>query len=167
MPRPFEVSTPTTASVAEVRAAFGSERYWRARLREYGGDSITLDRLDVDDEGTVMVQTTQDMRNDAMPGFIAKAIPGDLRVIRQETWRVADAELHADVAMRTTGAPISGVATAVVSPTTDGSVLRFAGTVQVKVPLIGGQIEKYISSQIVEEIPGVQRFTTRWIAENA
>ena len=80
--------------------------------------------------------------------------------------RIADAELHADVTMHTSGAPISGTATAVVSPTAGGSLLRFAGTVQVKVPLIGGQIEKYISSQIVEEIPGVQRFTTRWISEN-
>jgi hypothetical protein len=46
-------------------------------------------------------------------------------------------------------------------------LLRFTGTVQVKVPLIGGQIEKYLSSKIGEEIPGVQRFTARWISGNA
>ena len=166
MPRPFEVSTPTAAGVAEVHAAFGSEDYWRARLLEYGRGSITLDRLEVDAEGTVVVRTTQDMRNDSMPGFIARAIPGDLKVIREETWRRAGEELRADVGMRTTGAPISGAATAVVSPTAEGSMLRFAGVLTVRIPLIGGQIEKYISSAIVEEIPGVQRFTTRWIAEN-
>lgn len=167
VPRPFEVSTPSTASVAEVHEAFRSEDYWRARLLEYGRGSIALDCLDVDGDGTVLVRTTQDMRNDAMPGFIAKAIPGDLKVIRQETWRRAGEELRADVAMRTTGAPISGTATATVSPTVQGSLLRFAGTLTVKVPLLGGQIEKYISSKIVEEIPGVQRFTTRWISGTA
>ena len=166
MPRPFDVSTPSSATVGQVHSAFADENYWRARLAEYGGDSIRLDALHVDDRGTVLVKTTQDMGNDALPAFIAKAIPSDLKVIRQETWRLADAELHADVTMHTSGAPISGTATAVVSPTAGGSLLRFAGTVQVKVPLIGGQIEKYISSQIVEEIPGVQRFTTRWISEN-
>ena len=166
MPRPFEVSTPSSATVGQVHSAFTNENYWRARLAEYGGESIRLDSLDVDDRGTVVVKTTQDMRNDALPGLIAKAIPSDLKVIRQETWRIADAELRADVTMHTSGAPISGVATAVVSPTAAGSVLRFAGSVQVKVPLIGGQIEKYISSAIVEEIPGVQSFTSRWISEN-
>ena len=100
--------------------------------------------------------------------LIAKAMPGDLKVVREETWRVTDdAELHGDVVITTSGAPISGSAVAVVSPTAAGSLLRFTGTVRVKVPLIGGQIEKYISSQISEEIPGVQRFTTRWISGNA
>lgn len=167
MPRPFDVSTPSTATVGQVHAAFTDQSYWRDRLAEFGGDSIRLDSLDVDEHGTVQVKTTQDMRKDALPGLIAKAIPGDLKVVREETWRLVGAELHADVAMHTSGAPISGVATARVSPAAAGSVLRFAGTVQVRVPLIGGQIEKYISSQISEEIPGVQRFTTRWIAENA
>lgn len=167
MPRPFEVSTPTPASVAEVHAAFGSAKYWQDRLTEYGKGSITLDRLDVDEQGTVRVKTVQDMRHDALPTLIAKAIPSDLRVFREETWRVVGDQLQAEVAMHTTGAPISGTGTAGLTPTAEGSLLRFSGTIQVRVPLIGGQIEKYISSQIVEEIPGVQRFTTRWIAENA
>ena len=166
MPRPFDVCTPSAATVGQVHSAFADESYWRARLAEFGGDSIRLDSLDVDDRGTVKVKTTQDMRNDALPGLIARAIPSDLKVVREETWRMVDVEFHADVAIHTSGAPISGVATARVSPTAGGSVLRFTGTVQVRVPLIGGPIEKYISSQIAEEIPGVQRFTTRWISEN-
>ncbi len=166
MPRPFEVSTPTPASVAQVHAAFGSEKYWHDRLTEYGAGSITLDVLEVDADGTVLVRTVQNMRNDSLPGFIAKAIPSDLKVFRQETWRVAGPELRADVAMHTTGAPISGTGAAGLAPAGDGSLLRFTGTIHVRIPLIGGRIEKYISSQIVEEIPGVQRFTTRWIAEN-
>lgn len=167
MPRPFEVSTPTPATVGQVHEAFTSERYWRDRLFEYGAGSITLEALDVDSDGTVAVKTIQAMRTDALPGFIAKAIPGDLKVFRRETWRVVGPELHADVAMHTTGAPISGTGAAGLTPTGDGSLLRFAGTIQVRIPLIGGQIEKYISSQIIEEIPGVQRFTTRWITGNA
>jgi hypothetical protein len=161
------VSTPTSASVAEVHAAFGSEKYWRDRLTEYGAGSITLECLEVGQDGTVLVRTIQDMRQDTMPALIAKAIPSDLKVFRQETWQVAGEGLRADVEMHTTGAPISGTGSAGLTPTAAGSLLRFSGTIQVRVPLIGGQIEKYISSQIIEEIPGVQRFTTRWIAENA
>ena len=166
MPRPFDVSTPSSATVGQVHSAFANENYWRARLAEYGGDSIRLDSLVVG-EGSVFVGTTQDLRHDGLPVLIAKAMPGDLKVVREETWQVTvDDELRGSVVITTAGAPISGVATALVSPAGTGSVLRFTGTVQVKVPLIGGQIEKYISSQITEEIPGVQRFTTRWISEN-
>lgn len=166
MPRAFDVSTASPATVDQVHAAFADRNYWRARLTEYGGDSITLDSLVVG-EDSVMVSTTQDMRNQALPGLIAKVVPGDIAVVRKETWRLgSDGALHGDVVITTVGAPITGTADATVAPTPQGSVLRFAGTVQVKVPLIGGQIEKYLSSQIDEEIPGVQRFTSRWIAEN-
>lgn len=165
MPRPFDISTASPATVDQVHAAFANRDYWRDRLAEYGGGSIRLDSLDAD--GTsVSVATTQDMRNNALPVLIAKAIPGDLLVIRRETWRITGDELRGDVVISTHGAPISGTAAAVVAPTADGSTLRFRGSVHVKVPLIGGQIEKYIGSQITEEIPGVQRFTTRWIAEH-
>ncbi len=166
MPRPFDVSTPSTATVDQVHAAFADEDYWHARLLEYGRGTIALDRLDVDAQGTILVKTIQDMRNDTLPSLIAKAIPSDLKVFREETWRVVGAGLHADVAIHATGAPISGAGTAGLSPIADGSVLRFSGTVQVRVPLIGGQIEKYIAGQIVQEIPGVQRFTTQWIVAN-
>lgn len=166
MPRPFDVATPSPATVEQVQAAFASENYWNDRLLEYGAGSITLECLDVDADGTVLVKTIQDMRHDALPTLIARAIPSDLKVFRQETWRRVGPNLDADIAMHTTGAPISGTGTAGLTPTADGSLLRFSGTIQVRVPLIGGQIEKYISSQIVEEIPGVQRFTSRWIAEH-
>jgi hypothetical protein len=163
MPRPFDISTASPATVEQVRAAFASPDYWRDRLSEYGGDSIRLDALDVD-AGSISVSTTQDMRNNSLPPLIANVVPGNLLVIRNEVWRVADDELRGEVVITTRGAPIQGSANALVAPTADGSLLRFSGSVHVKVPLIGGQIEKYISSQITEEIPGVQRFTTRWIA---
>lgn len=166
MPRGFDIATESSATVAQVHAAFGDAGYWRDRLAEFGGDSIRLDSLVVEN-GSVFIGSVQDLRNDVLPTLIAKAIPGDLKVLRKETWHPTDGELHGDVVITTSGAPISGVATAVVSPTPTGSLLRFTGTVQMKVPLIGGQVEKYISSQLAREIPGVQRFTTRWIHENA
>jgi hypothetical protein len=165
MPRAFDISTATTATVDQVHAAFTDRDYWRDRLAEFGGDSIRLDSLDVDG-GSITVATTQDLRNNALPVLIAKVVPGNLLVFRKETWRTDGGELHGDVVITTQGAPIAGSAAALVAPTGDGSLLRFRGSVQVKVPLIGGQIEKYISAQITEEIPAVQRFTTGWIAEN-
>lgn len=167
MPKGFDVSTESSATVDEIHAAFRDADYWRDRLAVFGGDSIRLDSLVVED-GTITVSTTQDLGNDVLPGLLAKAVPGDLKVLREETWHLTDGGvLHGDVVMTTSGAPLSGVAIALISPIATGSVLRFTGTVHMKVPLIGGPIEKYISAQIAEEIPGVQRFTTRWLTENA
>lgn len=167
MPKGFDVSTESSATVDEIHSAFRDADYWRDRLAVFGGDSIRLDSLVVEG-GTITVSTTQNLGNDVLPGLLAKAIPGDLKVLREETWHLTDGQvLHGDVVMTTSGAPLSGVATALISPIPAGSVLRFTGTVHMKVPLIGGPIEKYISTQIAEEIPGVQRFTTRWLTENA
>jgi len=38
---------------------------------------------------------------------------------------------------------------------------------EVKIPLLGGKLEKSIGANFVENIPVVQRFTTTWIAEHA
>jgi Protein of unknown function (DUF2505) len=48
-----------------------------------------------------------------------------------------------------------------------GSRLEFKATVEVRVPLVGGKIENFIGSQLVELLIAEQRFTTVWITENA
>jgi Protein of unknown function (DUF2505) len=47
-----------------------------------------------------------------------------------------------------------------------GSRLEFSTTVQVKVPLVGGQIEDFIVGRLGSEIGAVQGFTDAWIAAN-
>jgi hypothetical protein len=167
MPRSFDVSTETAASVEAVHSAFGDESYWLARLAAYGGDAMRLDSLVVDADGTVAVATTQDLRHDVLPGRLAKVFPGDLKIVREETWGPIDGgEVRGEVSIEAFGAPASGVGTAVLAPIAQGSRLTFTGTLQVRIPLVGGTIEKYISGQIVEQIPEVQRFTAEWIAEH-
>ncbi|UXA15924.1 DUF2505 domain-containing protein [Mycobacterium sp. SMC-4] len=164
MPRPFDVSTDSTADVDAIHAAFGNEDYWRARLFEFGKDSIRLDTLTVDTDGSVHVSTTQDMGREMLPTVLAKAIPGGMRVMRQERWRRTEDLLHCDAVVTATGAPLRATGTALITPVGTGSRLRFTGTLQVKIPLLGGTVEKFIVSALADEIPAAQRFTTNWIA---
>ncbi|MEZ0340950.1 DUF2505 domain-containing protein [Mycobacterium sp. pV006] len=164
MPRPFDVTTDSTAGVDAIHAAFGNETYWRARLFEFGKDSIHLDELTVGQDGSITVATTQDMGRDMLPGIMAKAIPGGLRVIRNEQWRRTGDSLHCDAVVTATGAPLHATGTAAITPQSTGSRLRFTGTLAVKLPLVGGAIERFIISQLGQEIPAAQRFTTDWIA---
>jgi hypothetical protein len=168
MPRSFDVSTDAPASVEQIHSAFRDEQYWLARLAAYGGDSMTLDSLVVDDDGTIAVATTQDLRHNLLPGVLAKFFPSDLKVLREETWRVVDGgQVHGDVTITASGAPLSSIGTALLAPITQGSRLRFTGTLEVRIPLVGATIEKYIVGQLAEEIPEVQLFTTNWISEHA
>jgi hypothetical protein len=166
MPRPFDVSAETPATVEQIYSAFGDQQYWLARLAAYGGDTMTLDSLVVDDGG-VAVATTQDLGHDLLPGPLAKVFPGNLKVLREEAWQLVDCEVRGETCITAFGAPASGAGTAVLAPTEQGTRLRFTGTVEIRIPLIGGTIEKLIRSQLAVEIPVVMQFTTTWIADHA
>ena len=47
-----------------------------------------------------------------------------------------------------------------------GSRLQFNASVEVRIPLVGGKVENFIGSQLVELLIAEQRFTTAWIKDN-
>jgi len=53
-----------------------------------------------------------------------------------------------------------------LAPLRNGSQLRYNATVKVKLPLVGGKIESFMSGRLAEGIMDIQRFTTAWIAED-
>lgn len=166
MARSFDVSTVNPATVAQIHAAFADEDYWRDRLEVYGGNGvIRLDSLTVDSDGNIAVATTQDLREGVLPGPLAKAIPARLRLLRAEIWRPApDGQVRGEVRITAQGMSGSALGNADLTPLPEGSSMRFAGTVKVGIPLLGGQIEKFIAAQIVKEIPGLGTYTSDWIA---
>jgi len=166
VPRPFDVTTDSPASVDQIHLAFGSEAYWQARIAEFGGGATTLDYLTVDTAGSVDVATTQDLRNDLLPGPLAKAFRGDLKVVRAEVWRRDEHTVRGEVTISASGVPGSGVGTAVLEPVSEGSRLTLSGTLEIRIPLVGGRIEKAIADQIVAELPQLTRFTSDWISQN-
>lgn len=167
MARNFDVSTVNAVTVEQVHAAFAEKRYWDDRLEAYGAGSIVLDSLVVDPDGTITLATTQDLRRGVLPGPLGKALPANLTIVRAETWHpISDGRVRGDVTITAAGISGSALGTADLDPAPEGSTLRFAGTVTVGVPLVGGQIEKFITAAIVKEIPGVGRFTSDWIVDN-
>ena len=168
MPRAFDVTTETSAGVAEVQSAFGRKDYWLARLAAYGGESMSLESLAVDADGVVAVTTSQDLRPDGLPGVFSRVLPKDLRIIRTESWRpVGDGEVHGEITIAAHGVPGSGEGTTLLKPVPAGSSLRLRGTLEVRIPLVGGRIEQFIADLIAKEVPEMQRFTTEWISGNA
>ena len=156
-------------SVEQVHRAFGDEQYWLARLADSGADDYSLDSMTVNGEG-IDVVTTQTLRADRLPGVVTQFHSGDLSFVREEMWTVVtDGRASATVKGSITGAPATLGGTAVLAPGKSGndSRLEFNATVQVDIQLVGGKIENFIGSQLVELLIAEQRFTTAWITENA
>jgi Protein of unknown function (DUF2505) len=168
MPRSFDMAAEYDGSVEQVHRAFGDQSYWLQRLADSGADEATLDSMKVDSLGGIDVVTTQVLRRDRLPGVVTQFHAGDLAIVREEAWSpVNDGAASATVTGAIPGAPVSLTGTAVLEPSDNvGSRLQFTASVEVRIPLVGGKVENFIGSQLVELLIGEQRFTTAWIKEN-
>ncbi|MGH3674353.1 MAG: DUF2505 domain-containing protein [Mycobacterium sp.] len=169
MPRSFDMAAEYEGTVEQVHRAFSDETYWLERLADSGADEAALDSMEVDGNGGVDVITTQVLRVDRLPGMVTQFHPGDLSIVREERWSpVSDGTASATVTGSIPGAPVTLSGTAVLAPAaTAGSRLEFSATVEVRIPLVGGKVENFIGSQLVELLIAEQRFTTAWIIQNA
>jgi uncharacterized protein DUF2505 len=170
MPRSFDMAAEYDGSVEQVHQAFSDEQYWLARLADSGADDYGLDSMEVEPDGGIDVVTTQTLRVDRLPGIVTQFHRGDLSIQREEKWSpVRDGQATATVNGAISGAPVELSGAAVLAPAKSGSGsrLEFKVTVEVRVPLVGGKIESFIGSQLVDLVIAEQRFTTVWITENA
>ena len=164
MAHTFDIWTESTASVEQIHAAFSREDYWTARLAVDAAS--TLNSLTADSDGTVSVEVIQHVGRQLLPGLVAKVIPGDLSLVHVEKWRVdADGTLRGETRLLAGGLGSSHAANW-LAPAEGGSRMRSAVKVEVKIPLVGGKLEKSIGAGLAENIPEIVRFTTAWIAEH-
>ncbi|MBO0679288.1 DUF2505 domain-containing protein [Mycolicibacterium sp. S2-37] len=165
MPRSFDLAAEYDGTVEQVHRAFGDEAYWLARLADSGADDATLDGLKLGADGGIDVTTTQVLRADRLPAVVTQFHRGDLAIQREEVWSGVDAgQATATVNGSIPGAPVALTGTAVLAPGPSGGArLQLKVTVEVRVPLVGGKIESFIGSGLVELMIAEQRFTTTWI----
>ena len=170
MPRSFDMAAEYEGSVEQVHRAFSDEQYWLARLADSGADDYSLDSMDLDDDGGIDVVTTQTLRADRLPGVVTQFHRGDLSFVREEVWTpVRDGAGHRGGQGLDHRRARDPGGTAVLAPAESGagSRLEFKATVEVNIPLVGGKIENFIGSQLVDLLIAEQRFTTVWITENS
>jgi hypothetical protein len=167
MPRSFHLSVDSPAGVGQILSAFGDEQYWKSRLAAFDSGAATLDGLAVDPDGVVTVNLTVSLFANRLQSVIAALAPGDFTMARTETWHpTGDDRARGTIEVAVPGAPVNAVGQVQLTPLASGSRLEFSTTVQVDIPLVGGQVGNFILGRLGDEIRAVQRFTNRWIAEN-
>lgn len=161
------MATDYEGSVEQILQAFSDEQYWLARLADSGADDATLDSLRISPDGGIDVATTQVLRADRLPALVTQFHRGDLHIRRVESWtglvgNTADATVNGNIP----GAPVALTGSAQLIPSDARARLALRATVEVRIPLVGGKVENFIGTQLVDLLIAEQRFTTRWIAEN-
>ncbi len=177
MPRSFDLSADYEDSVEEVHRAFLEEEYWQARLGDIPVDEATLELMRVGGEsgdrgtrGTVEVETLQVVRSHNLHAIVKQLHRGDLCVRRRETWGpVVGGTATASIVGSIVDTPVQVSGTAELTPIADsrGARLAFQIAVQVRVPIIGGKVERLIGTHLAALVSREQQFTTVWIANNS
>lgn len=167
MARSFDLDAESSTSVQQAHSAFGDASYWASRLTESADGTATLERLAVDADGTVNVATSVSLLRDRLPGLVTSLLPGDLELAHAETWRWAgDGTLRGELGYTVRGAPASARGVILLTPVGTGMRQECTVRTQVKIPLVGGAIERLICTQLPGGILATQRFTTEWIDRN-
>lgn len=168
MPRSFDMATDYEGTVQEVHDAFCDRRYWMARLAASGADDWTLNDFEVGDDGGLDVVTTQVLRAQRLPGVVQQFHRGDLEIRRAETWTALSAgTAQASVASSIVRAPVTLNGEASLSAVDGRARLVLQAVLDVRIPLVGGKLEKFIGTQLIDLLDAEQEFTTRWIGEGA
>jgi hypothetical protein len=174
MPHSFELSAEYEESVERVHRAFQEEGYWRARLADIPLDEAMLESMRVGgesgDDGTVEVVTLQVLYSHNLHAVVKQLHRGDLGIRRKETWGpLVNGTATGSIVATILDTPVNVSGTGELSPLAEsgGARLTCRITVQVRVPIIGGKVERLIGAQLDELVSREQRLTAEWIANNA
>ncbi|MCV7075624.1 DUF2505 domain-containing protein [Mycobacterium szulgai] len=173
MPRSFDMSADYEGSVEDVHRAFYEADYWTARLAETPVDIATIESMRLGGasgaDGSIEVITVQTVCSHNLPALVTQLHRGDLSVRREEIWTpINDGIATVSIAGSIVGAPVNLWGTGVLSPKEESGGSRMSAqlTIQVRIPIIGGKLERLIGTQLRELVAIEQRFTTLWIADN-
>jgi hypothetical protein len=166
VPRSFHLTAESPNAPERINAAFGDESYWRARLLKFNDGDPTLESLTTGPDGATTVTLTLHFGVHQLPPPMNRLHRGTLRIVQVEAWRLADdGVVHGSITVSAPGAPVSGHGALTIEPAASGSRLAGTGTVDVRVPLIGGTIAGIVASQLAGGIRDIHEFTDTWIAE--
>ena len=129
----------------EIWDVFESDAF-RDALAEHTGMSSEL--LEEREEGGVIVRRLKFTSDTDLPGIAAKAL-GSKRLSYEQTNRFdrAQGRLDWNVVLPGLADRVKVVGTTSITPASDGSTRVVDGTIEVKMRLIGGQIEKVVTDR--------------------
>lgn len=99
------------------------------------------------------------------PAEIRPFVGPTFTLTQESTWGPPAADGARDGTVRVTvdGAPVELVGTTRLAPTASGSTLDYAGDLTVRIPLLGGKLEKAVAPAVLEALGAQERVARDWL----
>ena len=157
----FTQSVSYPGTVDEVVAMYLTPAYLERRFGQFvveGSQVVSVEGERVSFAGTV--------RPELIPAAAARFVKSDLRVSFTEEWATNEAGATSRTSVTVDGAPVSVEATSTLSPSDAGSAREVSGNLSVRVPLLGGRIEKEAVAHLGRVVEREQALATQWLEEH-
>ena len=157
----FSQSVTYPGTVDEVVARYLTPAYLERRFGRFvveGSTTVSVEGERVSYAGTV--------RPELIPAAAARFVKSDLRVTFTEEWTLNEAGATSRTSVAVDGAPVSVEATSTLTPTDAGSAREVSGNLSVRVPLLGGRIEKEAVARVGRLTENEQASTAQWLEEH-
>ena len=157
----FTQSISYPGTVDEVVAMYLTPAYLERRFGQFV----------VEDSSTVSVEGERasfagTVRPELIPAAASRFVKSDLRVTFTEEWATNEAGATSRTSVTVDGAPVSVEATSTLSPSDAGSAREVSGNVSVRVPLLGGRIEKEAVTHLGRVVEREQALAAQWLEEH-
>src|SRR6478735_6902204 len=164
MAKSFDYSEEVAYPIDRVHAAVTDPAFWQHRFGE-APDKLTLD--DSGGPGTLTATMRATIGASSLPGLVRKVVTGELKVERADAWGALDGD-HADgrISGSSTGIPVKIDCTSVLRASGDVTVLDVSGSVQVKIPLVGGQIESLVRKLVGDMVGQDRDAIEKWLGDS-
>ena len=145
MTKEIKASFELPGTVEEAFAAISSERWPEAKAAHLADDSRLAGRQERPD-GSVTLECSRALPS-GVPGFLARFLPKDGRVVQTDDWSPAGADgvRRGTWTLDIPGSPGEVRGTVRLEPSGTGSRQVNEGTVKVNIPLVGGKAESFIA----------------------
>lgn len=164
MPTPFSEQTRFTAPPTAVHAVLVDPAFLRARAERSGAlehtESVTADGE------TVVVTSTRTVSTDVLPAAASRFLGSTAVVEQVERWdpAAADGSRRSHLTLTIRNAPVTLTASSVLAPDGAGSSHRLDGTFEVRVPLLGGQVERAALPGLLQLVRSESALAQEWSA---
>ena len=157
----FTQSVSYPGTVDEVVAMYLTPAYLERRFGQFvveGSSTVSVEGQRVSFAGTV--------RPELIPAAATRFVKSDLRIAFTEEWATNEAGATSRTSVTVDGAPVSVEATSTLSPSDAGSAREVSGNLSVRVPLLGGRVEKEAVAHLGRVVEREQALAANWLEEH-
>ena len=157
----FTQSVSYPGTVEEVVAMYLTPDYQQRRFGSFvveGSESVSVEGERITFSGTA--------RPELLPAAASRFVKGALHISFTEEWTRDEAGARSRTRVTVDGAPVSVEATSALTPTESGCTREVSGNLSVRIPLLGGRIEKEAVAHLGRVVEREQALAANWLAEH-